>query len=310
MINTKNRLIITKCFLLMLILLTVINVSYGASPARIQVGDAINITVSGHPEFSRSVMVFQDGTTDYPLLAGIPVDGLTAMEVKDLLKPVMLRYDLEPEIFVIISQTRTIGFQIYGEIARPGQYTIQGTLNLQQAIAMAGGLTVKGDYRRINVFRDTDYKRSTILIDFEDYFHPDSLFIAPEIQPGDVIVIPRTEWENNVRIFGNVQQPGIYILSPEDNILSIVYKAGGFLENSDQKRIIHIKQKDGYSERFVYNLKKIAKQSDYSDIPLVGPGDIIIVQKTDEWRSLWYWTKNIREILYIATAILLLYIRY
>jgi protein involved in polysaccharide export with SLBB domain len=283
-------------------LLTVINVAFCATQRRIQIGDAISITVSGHAEFSKQAIVFQDGTTDYPLLAGIPVEGLTAGEVKDLLKPVMLRYDLEPEIFIIISQARTIGFQIYGEIQKPGQYSIQGSLNLQHAIAMAGGTTENGDYRRVKIFRNEDNKRSTINIDFEDYFHPDSLFIAPEIQPGDIIVVPRIEWENNIRIIGLVNIPGTYILSPDDNILSIVQKAGGFKEGSDQKRIIHLINRDGRTERHVYNLTKMVKESDYLDIPLVGPGDIIVVQKSDEWRSAWYWVRNLRELLWLISA--------
>ncbi|NQU05285.1 MAG: SLBB domain-containing protein [Calditrichaeota bacterium] len=295
---------------LFIVLFAFVSVTIAAPPRRIQIGDAVSITVSDHPEFSQKALVFQDGTTDYPLLAGIPIYGLTASEVKALLKPVMLRYDLEPEIFIIITQARSIGFQVYGEIHQPGQYTVQGSLNLQHAIAIAGGPTDRGDYRRVRIFRNAENKREVIDIDFEDFFHTDSLFIAPEIQPGDVIVIPRLEWRDNIRILGHVGKPGTYILSPDDNILDVVQKAGGLLENCDQKRIIHIVMQNGRTERHLVDLDQLIKRSDYLNIPLVNPGDVIIVQEIKEWRSYWYWVENLRELLWLVSAVLLLSDRY
>ena len=175
---------------------------------------------------------------------------------------------------------------------------------------MAGGPTEKGDYRRVKIFRDAENKRAVISVDFEDYFHPDSLFIAPEIQPGDVVVIPRLEWKDNVRIIGSVSEPGTYILSPGDNILDIVQKADGFLKDSDQKRIIHIVMQNGRTERHLINLDQLIKRSDYWDIPLVNPGDVIIVQEIKEWRSYWYWIKNLRELLWLVTTALVISDRY
>ena len=55
-------------------------------------GNVLNITVPGYPELSKSVVVRQDGMTDYPMLANIPIDGMTTSELKELLLTLLTRY--------------------------------------------------------------------------------------------------------------------------------------------------------------------------------------------------------------------------
>ncbi len=57
-----------------LLLLYVNTLSIGA-PAYIRPGNQLKITVSGHPEFTQEVIILEDGSCEYPLLAGVPLEG-------------------------------------------------------------------------------------------------------------------------------------------------------------------------------------------------------------------------------------------
>lgn len=288
-------------FLIGLISLFIINLSFGA-PATIRTGDIISITVANHPEFTRNVEVLQDGTTEYPLLAGIPIEGLTANEVKDLLRPVLIRYDLELEIFINISRERVLKLQVFGEIRNPHEFDIVGELNLQQVLVMAGGPTELGDISRIKIFRIEEGNRSELEINLYDYFRLDSLVIPPEVHDGDIIVIPRMDPKYSVKIIGSVGNPGMYIPYQDENVLDLIEKAGGFTEEADQKRVICMLRRNGKTEKKVVNVRKAINKNRYDILPLMQPDDIIIVRDVREITDFWYWVRNLRELLWLITA--------
>ncbi len=273
---------------------------------RIHPGNVINFTVSGHSEFSGKFTVLQNGTVEYPLLAGIPLNGLTPDDLKDLLRSVLLRFEMEPEIFVIISEQKILKFQAFGEIRHPGSYEIEGTLNLQQALSMVGGPTEYADYRHIRILRYEDDKRLDLDIDLKNYFKQDSLILPPDIQDGDIIIVPYQTIDYNVRILGEVNAPGFYFIDEEDDLMDVIQKAGGFGSNSDIKRIMHITNISGQYSKSIINVRKIIQSGQYQTLPRVNYGDVIIVPRREEWRSFWTWMSKWRDVILFATSILIL----
>ncbi len=59
-------------------------------------------------------------------------------------------------------------FYIYGFVRNPGTYVLDPGMTLQQAIALAGGLTDKGSDRRIKVKRLVDGKLTEVSLQLED----------------------------------------------------------------------------------------------------------------------------------------------
>jgi polysaccharide export outer membrane protein len=273
---------------------------------RIQAGNVLKITVSGHSEFSGEYRILQDGTTEYPLLAGIPLDGLTADDVKELLRSVLLRFELEPDIFVIISEQMVIKFQVFGAVKRPGEFEAEGSINLQQALEMAGGIDEDGDYSHIRIMRLQDDRRVDIVVDLKTFFRQDSLVLPPEIQDRDIIIVPRQTAELTVRILGAVYAPGFYVVEPGDDLYDIILKAGGQKSEADNRRVMHINRIGGKPERKIVDLHKIIQSGHYEDLPLVSYGDIIIVPDKAEWRDFWLWLTRWREIAYFLTSLIII----
>ncbi|HHE46544.1 MAG TPA: hypothetical protein ENL08_02425 [Bacteroidetes bacterium] len=273
---------------------------------RINPGHVVKITVSGHPEFTGGFKVLQDGTIEYPLLAGIPIDGLTVDDLKDLLHSVLLRFELEPDIFVMISEHKIVKFQVFGEIQRPGSYEIEGRVNVQQALTMAGGPAENADYRHVRILRAGDGNQADLSINLRDYFKQDSLMLPPDVEDGDIIIIPYQRIDINVRVLGSVHDPGFYVVEDGDDLMDIIQKAGGMSRQADAKRVIHITNVSGRSVRNVVNVHELIQSGRYQDLPEISFGDVIIVPQKAEWRDIWLWISRWRDIIYFATSIFIL----
>ncbi|MDP8238083.1 MAG: polysaccharide biosynthesis/export family protein [Candidatus Hatepunaea meridiana] len=276
------------------------------SATRIQPGHFLKITVSGHPEFTETVRVAQNGTTEYPLLADIPLDGLTAEDIKDLLRSALLRFDLEPDIFVVIAEEQVIKFQVFGEVIRPDRYVIEAPFNLQQALYLAGGGTETADLQHISILRIISGKRVKQQISLSDYSKLDSLVLPPEIRNNDIIIVPRLNEKLSVRVYGYTFYTGLYPVEPEDNVLDIIDKAGGFNIDADNKRVIHISTVNGRQVKSIINVYKAIQQGNRNELPHVMPGDIIIVPKTAEWRDIWFWIEKASKIAYLASLLVII----
>ncbi len=70
-------------------------------------------------------------------------------------------------------------FYISGEVQKPGAYPIERGLTAGQAIALAGGLTMRGTQGRMRVTRKRD----------EVALPPAKIGVADPVQPGDLIVV-------------------------------------------------------------------------------------------------------------------------
>ncbi len=291
--------------LLVLTLLAPAGTLLGADQLRVQSGQTIKITVSGHPEFSERLVVRQDGTIEYPLLAGIPLDGLTATDVRDLLVPVLLRFESEPDVFVIISEERTIDFQVQGEVRMPQRFTAETPINVQQAITMAGGVTLSADQARINVLRIENDKRKILNIDLTSMFRRDTLELAPELEEGDVVIVPRQNEMFNVRIMGSVRLPGVQQYEPGQDLLDVIYRAGGPTEKGDLANVILVSQR-GLRGQTTINLIKMLEEGHYQDVPVVFPGDVIIINDKSPWKTYTPYRELLVQLYYVLSVYVLL----
>ena len=272
----------------------------------IKPGHTLKITIVGHSEFTQKVTVSQDGTIEYPLLSGIAVDGLTTDDVRDLLRQIMIKYDSEPEVFVILSKEIMVQFQVQGEVFRPGKYTSAKPVNLQQALVMAGNVTANANIRSIHIFRIEDDHRTEYLVDMLTLFRLDSLILAPEVLDGDLIVVGRQGKEAVVRIVGEVNMPGSFILEPETNIYDAILQAGGFTNVADQNKIVFISNLSGNPKRIIINLREELERSEFSTLPLVYPGDLIVVHRKPIYKQLGWWSTTIQQFSVIAASIVIL----
>lgn len=81
----------------------------------------------------------------------------------------------------IIYVDRAPNFYIYGEVQRPGAFRLERGMTLMQALAQAGGLTLRGTERGITVNRrDANGKVSTIALHMNDPIVRDDVVYVKE----------------------------------------------------------------------------------------------------------------------------------
>lgn len=274
--------------------------------AVVQPGRTLKITVTGHPEFTETLVVGRDGTIEYPLLAGIPLDGLSAREVRELLTSALARVARDAEIFVIISDVQQIRTQVYGAVRSPGKFIVESPLNLQQILAMAGNLTETADPSRIRIIRSARMGRDETVVDLTRHFHSDSLQITPDVLDGDVVVVPELTPATSVRVFGEVRRPGEILLAAGDNIFDSIQRAGGITADADLKRVIHFSNRSGRYSSGKWDVAKALGDASVAELPLAERGDIIVVPRLDDWRKFSWWLLTLRDFAYLASTIVLL----
>jgi len=277
-----------------------------AAVSGIRTGQVVKITVAGHPEFTQSVTVGREGAVDYPLLAGIPIDGLTATEVRDLIVSAMMRIDREPEVYVIVTDVQLIVAQIYGAVLNPGKMEVESPLNLQQLISMSGHMTANSDPTRITIIRSSKSGRQELVVDMTRHFHSDSMVITPDIFDGDVVVVPSLTSGTSIRIFGEVQTPGQFYLGDGDNLLELIRRAGGFTPDGDSRRVVLFSSRNGVQTSKTVDLTLYLKTGKSSDLPTISAGDIVVVPKKESWRSYGWWLTTLRDLAYFASTVILI----
>lgn len=138
----------------------------GASPAvapamaldptsyRLGTGDHVRIDVYGEPDLSVEAEVQDNGVINYPLLGRVQAKGLTANQLEQSLKTRLAQgYLVNPNVRVGVSQFRP--FFVYGQVQHAGQYAYIEGLNVEKAIALAGGMTAVASTRKIFILRES-----------------------------------------------------------------------------------------------------------------------------------------------------------
>ena len=291
---------------LIMILVTGIINSASAVDQVISVGSVLNITVLEYPELSKSVIVRQDGTTEYPLLLNIPVDGLTVSELREFMMPLLTRYVERPKLFINISEYKLLTIKIQGAVERPGTYQISSPIDIQGTIAHAGGLENNADLRKIMIIRREGQEKQVLNINLLDAMEGIDAEYLPEMKSGDIVIVNRLTIMSYVRVIGSVRNPGRYIPIEDANVVDMISMAGGTTAQADWNRVYYIAISDRNTEPLHLELEKIISEKAVEQIPVVAPGDIIIVNSKNDWERFSYWVQLFRDLALLASTIVLL----
>ena len=132
-----------------------------ASPASISVA---NTQLTTQPTL-QPYLVDNEGKINFPVLGELKVGGLTKREAEQLVVERLKSYIKETPIVTV----RMVNYKIsvLGEVARPGTFTISNEkVNLLEALAMAGDMTVWGVRDNVKLIREgADGKQEIITLD-------------------------------------------------------------------------------------------------------------------------------------------------
>lgn len=160
------------------------------------------------------------------------------------------------------------------------------------AIQLAGGVTITADIRHITVQHRGNSKK--LNLDLWKLLAEGDLEQDIVLQEGDLIYVPMggpafrserlglaVDQFRYVRVWGEVRTPGIYILRPNDDLFSIIARAGGFTTVADATKVeLSRLNRNGTISSRTIPMVQALRGEDTLGRAKVMPGDVIIARSS------------------------------
>ena len=152
--------------------------------------DVLAINVWKEPDFSRSsIAVRSDGKISLPLLGEVQAAGLTPLQLQNDLSTKLRDYITKPEVTVIVEQINSKKFNILGQIAKPGSYSLAIAPTIVDAIALAGGPKDFAKQKSIYILRQNPSGGQTrIAFNYKDFLKSNTQNV--NLETHDPVVLP------------------------------------------------------------------------------------------------------------------------
>jgi len=135
-----------------------------AAPFNLTVANSANIALgyTTTQPMMQQYLVDNNGIINFPVLGELQVGGLTKKETENMIVEKLKPYIKEKPVVTV----RMVNYKIsvIGEVARPGTFTISNEkVNLLEALAMAGDMTVYGRRDNVKLIREDSNGRQQII---------------------------------------------------------------------------------------------------------------------------------------------------
>ena len=153
--------------------------------------DVLAISVWKEPDVSRSVTVRTDGKISLPLIGELQAGGQTPRQLEQEIAKRLQSYISEPEVTVIVQDSKSQKINILGMVARPGAYLLTSSTTVLDAIAMAGGFKDFAKQKSIYVLRqNSNGTQQRIPFNYKEVIKGKNPEQNVCLLPRDTVVIP------------------------------------------------------------------------------------------------------------------------
>ncbi|MDB4888436.1 MAG: polysaccharide export protein [Gemmatimonadetes bacterium] len=207
---------------------------------RIGPGDRIVLILTGDAERSFTLDVTREGFVVIPGVGELAVANLTLGQLEDVLYPRLgrvysgLRRGAGATTHFSLNLARLHSNQVFvlGDVEQPGSYRVSSAGTALTALYAAGGPTVNGGMRRVEIRRGG---RLVDTLDLYDYLLRADGSHDPRLQSGDVVFVP--VHGARVRVQGEVIRPATYELRRGETLAEVLRSAGGFTAEAARRRV-------------------------------------------------------------------------
>lgn len=154
-------------------------------------------------------LVDTNGNIDFPILGKIHAEGMTRMQLTDLIKEKLIKGDLIKDPIVTI-QFLNFKISVMGEVAGPGSFSISGDrITLLEALSMAGDLTIYGKRDRVAVIRENNGIRTVLFHDLRsaDIFNSPCYYL----QQNDIVYVEPNKAKSGQSDINQNNSVGVWI---------------------------------------------------------------------------------------------------
>ncbi len=200
-------------------------------------GDNLIVNVWGRVDLELTLTVDREGKVFIPKVGELVAVGKTLEQFKQSLKDKLNDVYSDYHVSVALGKLRQIRIFVFGEVNKPGGYSVSSLATLLHALYVADGITTNGSLRDVRLIRNTKV--------FSHYDLYDLLLRGDtkgdlKLLSGDVVYVPVAG--PLVSISGEVKRPAIYELKGDERVTDLLEIAGGtnptaFLESISLDRV-------------------------------------------------------------------------
>ena len=153
-------------------------------------GDMLLIRVWKNPELSVQGPVRPDGKISVPLLDDVQAEGLTTLELKEVLTRDLSEFVANPDVTVVVEAIGSKHVFVIGEVARSGPVPLGKDVRVLDAISTAGGFGPFADKKRVRIIRRSGSGEVEYRFNYDAYVAGKAPGTNLLLVPGDTIVVP------------------------------------------------------------------------------------------------------------------------
>jgi len=153
--------------------------------------DMLAVNVWKEPDVSRTVPVRSDGKISLPLAGELVAAGSTPLQLEKAIAAKLQSFISDPEVTVIVQESRSQKFNILGMVARPGSYPLSNSLTVLDAVALAGGFRDFAKQKSMYVLRQgADGTETRLPFNYKDVVKGKNPEQNIKLQAKDTVVVP------------------------------------------------------------------------------------------------------------------------
>ncbi len=162
----------------------------GGETYRIRPGDKLFISVWKEEGLAQTVIVRPDGRITFPLAGEFAAAGKTIEALSGEIRDKLVRLIPEAQLTVDVAEIRGVRVYIIGQVQMPGQHLVNPTIDVMQALSMAGGLTAFASPNDVRILRRTANGQAALPFDYGAVIRGRNLDQNIMLEDGDVVIVP------------------------------------------------------------------------------------------------------------------------
>jgi polysaccharide biosynthesis/export protein len=153
-------------------------------------GDVLEISVWKEPDLQRQVLVRPDGAFSFPLVGEVDARGKSVADLNKIVSDRIGKYISDAVVTVSVQEIKGNKIFVLGQVNKPGEFIVNPSVNIMQALSMAGGMTPFAATNDIIVLRGQGKAQNAMAFRYADVVRGRSLDTNIELLSGDIVVVP------------------------------------------------------------------------------------------------------------------------
>ncbi|HET9388630.1 MAG TPA: polysaccharide biosynthesis/export family protein [Steroidobacteraceae bacterium] len=154
-------------------------------------GDKILIGLYDDPKMQPvEITVAPDGKLAFPLIGVISAGGKTVDQLRVEMETKLKKFVSEPVVTVAVTQVLGNVAYVIGQVNKPGSFIMNPTINVLQALALAGGGNPYAKLDGVIVIRSAPGGQRVLNFHYSQVASGRNLEQNVQLEAGDVVVVP------------------------------------------------------------------------------------------------------------------------